>query len=87
MDEGKRPRHIKDRTFDFAVAIIGFCQSLDLCPAKFFRQLVGADVEHGRATMRTATRRVAPAQLADDGLHFFVTERLPGFDGGGFAHP
>jgi four helix bundle protein len=50
MDEGKRPRHIKDRTFDFAVAIIGFCQSLDLkggVSRTLGRQLLGCGTSIG----------------------------------------
>jgi four helix bundle protein len=63
MREGSKPQHIKDRTFDFAVDIVGFCQKLDVqggVNRTIGRQLlgcgtsIGANIEEAQAGQSTA---------------------------------
>src|SRR5712692_2201603 len=63
MREGSKPQHIKDRTFDFAVDIIGFCQKLDVqggVNRTIGRQLwgcgtsIGANIEEAQAGQSSA---------------------------------
>jgi four helix bundle protein len=50
MRETRKPQHIKDRTFDFAVDIVGFCQKLDVqggVNRTMGRQLLGCETSIG----------------------------------------
>ena len=63
MREESKPQHIKDRTFDFAVDIVGFCQKLDVqggVNRTIGRQLlgcgtsIGANIEEAQAGQSSA---------------------------------